>query len=447
MSSDHDLERLLGDAQETLPGPDPGATERARAAALATARRERPRRGRVAALVGASLVLAAVLAVGIGSLGAPSVTASRGPISLGFMPEPGWYAFQTGGENGELYQTVAIASNVPLDREDQVAGAADPSGLPYSTLLKLPEKGIVIVASFARPPGPLFSSPFRTELELPLGIRDATPIQYGTQLRPEEPLGQYEIRGLIRRHDVTLHVYFGSPKPSAAQLAEADRQLSGVVVRRASDADAPARRPMATIVAAAPGIVDRTVTCVPVLVGGVRQVDTLARAGSGRRGSSWDSPAFAATKTTISGAAATAVDDNLVWVTAGAPSPQATVVSTLVGFTFPMRSWGTVAISRKYCRTSTKRVPFTRKGLSGGAVGPFDDQWDCQPGRRVIVRVRAVVRSKTTLSSFRGFLRTTVPVKSAKLVVATPGGKALSYAEVFESGKSRLFVSPSCFPD
>jgi hypothetical protein len=57
------------------------------------------------------------------------------------------------------------------------------------------------------------------------------------------------------------------------------------------------------------------------------------------------------------------------------------------------------------------------------------------------------VRSKTELSTFRGFLRTTVPVKSAQLVVATPAGKTLSYAEVFESGKSRLFVSPGCFPD
>jgi hypothetical protein len=63
------------------------------------------------------------------------------------------------------------------------------------------------------------------------------------------------------------------------------------------------------------------------------------------------------------------------------------------------------------------------------------------------VRVRAVVQSKSRLGSFRGFLRTTVPVKSAKLVVATAAGKTLSYAEVVASGKSLLYVSPSCFPD
>ncbi len=448
MSSENDLERLLGDARGTLPGPEEESTERARSAALATARRGRPRRARVAALLSASLVLAAVIAVGIGSVGAPTVTASRGPIGLGFLPESGWYAFQTGGENGEIYQTVAVASNVPLDREDQVAGVADPSGLPYATLLKLPPRGIVIVASFTRPSAVPVSSRVTADLELPLGINDATPIRYGTQLRPEEPLAQYEIRGQIRRHDVTVHIYFGTPRPSLSLLAEAGRQLAGVVVRRTSSTSSTApRKPAARTVPSAPGVVDRTVTCVPALVGGVRQVDTLARGGSGRRGSSWNSPALAAVRTTITGAAATAVDDNLVWVVAGTPSAEATVVSTLPGFTFPMRSWGTVAVSRTHCRTSPKRIPFSRKGLGGGAVGPFEDRWDCQPGRRVVVRVRAVVAAKSPLTTYRGFLRTTVPVKSAKLVVATPGGKTLSYAEVFESGKSRIFVSPSCFPD
>ncbi len=63
------------------------------------------------------------------------------------------------------------------------------------------------------------------------------------------------------------------------------------------------------------------------------------------------------------------------------------------------------------------------------------------------MRVRAVLQSKAELKSYRGFLRTTVPVKSASLVVATEAGKTLSYAEVLESGKSRLFVAPTCFPD
>jgi hypothetical protein len=388
--------------------------------------------------------------VGI-ALVAPSGEAARGPVGLGFLPEPGWFAFQTGAEESSIYQTVAVAANVPLDPEDQVAGAADPSGLPYTTLLKLPVDGIVIVASFTRPATPVWfrgATP-HDELKLPLGIRDATPdIQFGTQLRPEEPLGQYEIRGMIDRHYVDVHIYFGTPRPSPALLAEAHRQLRGIVVRHGRrSVAAAAPQPASTSTPSAPAVVDRTVSCAPVLLGGVRQVDTLARAGSGRSGSSWDKPALASVRTSISGAAATAVDDNLVWVAAGLPSASATVVSTLVGFTFPFRSWGTVAVNRTVCRTSPKRIPLTRKGLTGGAVGVFDDQWDCAVGRRVLVRVRAVVESRARLRTFRGFLRTNVPVRSAKLVVATSAGRTLSYAEVFESGKSLLYTAPGCFPD
>jgi hypothetical protein len=63
------------------------------------------------------------------------------------------------------------------------------------------------------------------------------------------------------------------------------------------------------------------------------------------------------------------------------------------------------------------------------------------------VRVRAVLGSQTALRSFRGFLRTTVPVREASLAVRTQSGKPLVYAQVFQSGKSLLFTSPTCFPD
>jgi hypothetical protein len=447
MSSERDLERLVREARETLPGPESEAPDRARERAHAGARRRRPGRVRVAALIGACALVAIALGVAI-ALVAPSGTASRGPVGLGFVPEPGWYAFQTGGQNGDLFQTVAVASNVPLASEDQVAGAADSSGLPYTTLLGLEADGIVIVATFSR----LTPSPYTVqtehELELPLRMRDAAPLRYGTQLRPEEPLAQYEIRGLLKRHVVDVFVYFGAPKPSRAQLAEADRQLREIVVRRVSAQKPGRREPAVSSSTSAPVVVDRTVTCAPALVGGVRQVDTLARAGSGRHGASWASPALAALRTTVSGSAFTAVDDNLVWVAAGAPSAEAEVLSVGVpGVSFPFRSWGTLGINARLCRTSAKRVPLSRKGLSGGPVAVFDERWDCAGGRRVVIRVRAVLRSTASLGSYRGFLRTTVPVESAKLVIATTAGKTLSYAEVFESGKSRLFVAPGCTPD
>jgi hypothetical protein len=195
-------------------------------------------------------------------------------------------------------------------------------------------------------------------------------------------------------------------------------------------------------------ILDRTFVCAPSLVGGVRQIDLRAHKGTGRSGSSWNRPAVAAVSTTVAGSAATAIQDELVWITGGRPSASATVIDEWVpGLTFQIRTWGTVAANRRLCRTSGARVPLNRARLSGGATGPFDDRWDCATGRRVLVRVRAVLGSRASLKSFRGFLRTTVPVKAASLAVRTETGRPLAYAVASESGQSLLYTAPSCFPD
>ena len=194
-------------------------------------------------------------------------------------------------------------------------------------------------------------------------------------------------------------------------------------------------------------VFDRTFVCTPSLVGGIRQIGTRAHKGSGRRGSSWTQPAFAGIETTVSGAAQTAIEDELVWVSAGRPSRSATIVTTLPGFTFPFRSWGTIGVSRARCRGSTARVELGRRGLRGGAVRPIDDRWDCEAGRRIFVRVRALLGSRGTLGAFRSVVRTTVPVRDAQLAARTQSGRPLVYAQVVQSGKSLLFTSPTCFPD
>jgi hypothetical protein len=194
-------------------------------------------------------------------------------------------------------------------------------------------------------------------------------------------------------------------------------------------------------------VLDRTFVCTPSLIGGIRKIDTRAHKGSGRRGPSWNQPAFAGVETTVSGAAQTAIEDELVWVSAGRPSQSATVVTTLVGFTFPFRSWGTIGVNRARCRVSAARVALSRNGLNGGVVGPIDDRWDCASGRRVFIRVRAVLGSSARLSTFRSVLRTTVPVREATLAARAQSGKPLVYAQVLQSGKSLLYTSPTCFPD
>jgi hypothetical protein len=187
--------------------------------------------------------------------------------------------------------------------------------------------------------------------------------------------------------------------------------------------------------------------CAPSLIGGIRQIDTRAYRRSGKRGGSWDRPAFADVSTTVSGAAQTVIDDELAWVTSGRPSAEATVATTLPGFTFPMRSWGTLAFNARLCRPTSANVALGRSGLRGGAVGATDDRWDCASGRRVLVRVRALLSAPARLTTYRGFLRTTVPVESASLAVQAASGKRLVFSQVFPSGKALLHTSPTCFPD
>jgi hypothetical protein len=449
VSSDRDLERLLREGWKNVPEPDGGATRAARRSALSAARRRPRRRVPIAALVGTAVVVAIALGVGIGTFVAPSGTAARGPIGLGFLPLPGWSALQTAAPGTPEQPAVAMAANVPFADDDIVNGLAEPSALPYSTLLTLPPRGVVVVGMFIEAAGQPWSSTRYHDHGLPLRVQDATPIEYGTQVRPEEPLGQYQLRALVNGYHVDLYIYTGRPRLSPELAAEVQRQLDQLVVQAAPEAE-PAtrpRRPAGTSATAAPSVLDRTYACAPALIGGIRQIDTRAYRRSGRQGASWDRPAFADVSTTVSGAAATAVDDELAWVTSGRPSADATVVTTLVGFTFPMQSWGTLAFNARRCRPSSATVALGRRGLRGGPVGALDDRWDCASGRRVLVRIRAVTTAPARLATYRGFLRTTVPVQEASLAVQAESGRRLVFSQVLASGKALLFTAPTCFPD
>jgi hypothetical protein len=452
MSSDHDLEQLLRRGRELLPEADPKPTERARERALAAVQRRAPRRLRSVVTVGV-LVCAIGLGVGVGALVVPSGTAAR-PVGLGFLPARGWQVLEAASPAMVGQPRVAMSANVPFAGEDAVLGLANASGLPYSTLLTLPRKGIVVVATFTEPDAlfqPPNGAPLYPERNLPFRIRDATPfIQYGTQVRPEEPLGQYQLRASLESWNVDVQVYFGTPRPSSAQLAEAQGQLDRMVVRTANvDAVAEATSTTSTGVPGQ-GALDRTFSCSPSLVGGVNKVYALASRGSGRRSATWDRPAFAGVRTNVSGTAATAIDNYLVWISSGRPSPQALIGMPwrLELFDFPYRVWGTLAVNRARCRPSAARVSLTDRGLVGGKAGVLPEEYGCTTPKAVLVRVRATTNARTRLTSYRDFVRTVVPASEAVLAVQTPGGKRLAFAEVGAGGSSRILVSqPPCYPD
>ena len=182
---------------------------------------------------------AIVLGVTAGSLNAPTGAAAREPAALGFVPEPGWFALQSPPPVVPGQQTVAVAANVPFARDDTIHGLVEPSGLPYSTLLGLPPKGIVVVASMTSdaPPhlAPVLANPMYPEAKLPLRLRDgASNLQLGAQVRPDQPLAQRQLRARIGHYDVDVVAYFGVSYPTEAQLDAAQRQLDGLVIRPAS---------------------------------------------------------------------------------------------------------------------------------------------------------------------------------------------------------------------
>jgi hypothetical protein len=444
-----ELERLLRDAREALPGPDESATERARRGSLATLRRRRTRT-RILILAGAMLASAVALGVTAGSLHAPTGTAAREPAVLGFVPEPGWFALQSPPPAVPGQQTVAVAANVPFAADDVVKGLVEPSGLPYATLLSLPEHGIVIVSTMTPETEPRRASipttPAYPNVELPFRIKDGVPLlQAGAQVRPDQPLAQYQLRGYIRGYNVEVVAYFGTSRPSTAQLRDAQRQLNGFVMR-SGGAHALSRPAAVAAPGAAISVIDRTYACKTVILGGLYEVKNRAHAGV-RRGSGWAKLPFAlaATGGWSSGQSGlpNAPPSSLAWISAGTPT-----AATMVGNeaeVFPVLGGGTLGVNKTLCQPSKARVALTSTGLHGGAVTRDPVAFDCAAPRQVLVRFRARVRGTSALRERALiFLATNAPVVDGKLAIRSLSGRLIVYADVAESGKARLFTAEGC---
>jgi hypothetical protein len=221
MSSE--LERVLREARNRLPESGGEARERARAQALqavTTRRRRRP----TLAVVGA-VAVALVLGIAIGASRAPTGTAAAGPGGFGFLPAHEWYVVQNGGLATADRPAIATAANVPIRPGD---GA---SILPYATLQSLPADGVVLVASIVTEGSASTAAPVRGSAETAVRVSAAVAIEQGTQIRPQQPLGQYQLRASVEGYAVDVYLYFGTPAPSAGQRGEAQRQLDLLVLR------------------------------------------------------------------------------------------------------------------------------------------------------------------------------------------------------------------------
>lgn len=390
-----------------------------------------------------ALVVAIGLGVGLGALIAPSGTAARGPIGVGFLPERGWFVLQSGPRSVPGQPAVAIAANVPFHPDDDVLGLAESSALPYVTLQTLPVAGVVIAAAFSPRGENQFADPLFRRTSLPLDVRDAVETRYGRALRDGDPLGQYELRAAIADQNVDLVIYFGQERPSNAQLDEAQRQLDGLVVRSSPEQAPLARQVIPT---ASARTFDQTLACSTRQIGGIYEVQVRAEAGIRESRSRWLKLPFMTIASPFdSGTIVSPYYYSLAWMTAGRPDSTTTVghennsVSVLEN--------GTVGLNEDRCRTSEARVQFTTQGLGGGAVSQLGETYDCAVPRRVLVRVRTTFERAPGLRSRRGFRATNVPILESALAARTLSGKPLVYATVAASGKTRLFTARGCIPD
>ncbi|HEV8250772.1 MAG TPA: hypothetical protein VGQ15_12440 [Gaiellaceae bacterium] len=426
MSSD--LDRMLRDARRALPLPDESATRRARGRALAAIRRRRLRRP-AAVLLAAALVAVGVV---IGALATPSGSAAPAPTGLGFLPAPGWSVLQNGGDGTAVRPAVAIAANVELSPDD------DPDGLPLSTLETLPRDGVVIVASFiAR--GEAYYDRYFPARRLPLRAADAARgIEYGVQVRPDRPLGEYELKAAVNGHDVDLNFYYGTARPTASALAVAQRQLDRLVVSqpRTSVARPPVARALSSspLAVSTTRLVNRTIECTPGSAHGARSITVSGQSGWKKNGKfEWLA--------------------QLSVTTPGQPLPRRrNYMPTLAGATagYPFNGpipTGSLGFEAKLCKPARATVPLTTRGLSGGAAGLFGgDQYTCLVSGPVLIHVRAAFLEPTTLKldARRTFYTAIGRIAKAQIAVRTASGKALAYGEVLDSGKARIFTAKGC---
>jgi hypothetical protein len=196
-------------------------------------------------------------------------------------------------------------------------------------------------------------------------------------------------------------------------------------------------QPMAGADPAASRVVDRTLSCPVGARAGVRTVTVRGQTGVRdiEDRSKWK---FLAS--------ATVSDEYAPFAGVNAGNPVADLAPGVPAG--PERLWIAAGAT---CR-SAARIPFTKSGLARASAGQLGESYDCLPGSRVLVRVRGVFRSPTSLRVKRlphGITRLVAAgtVQEGFLAVRSAAGRPLAYAQVLESGKVNLFTGSSCVED
>jgi hypothetical protein len=186
--------------------------------------------------------------------------------------------------------------------------------------------------------------------------------------------------------------------------------------------------------AAPAGVIDRTYSCTTAETRGARTIEVAASSGlrQGRR------------LTSMAQAIVTSGNDPSV------PSGPPALAGVVAGYP-PPRSFppGSLGIAAQRCKPTRAKVGLTTRRLQRGVAPSYQtyDQVKCYAPRRVLVRVRADFARPVALkpSRDRSLLVAVARLLAAEIAVRTPRGKPLVYAEVLESGRTRVFTARDCF--
>ena len=106
---------------------------------------------------------------------------------------------------------------------------------------------------------------------------------------------------------------------------------------------------------------------------------------------------------------------------------------------------GGISVNRR-CVAAMNRIALTRTGLPGPPAR-FQTQYDCElTPRKILVRVRATVRSPGNWVKSGPVVRLRKAVSNAEMAVQTPKRRPLAFMTI-GGDQVRIWVSPGCVRD